>query len=79
MADWSFLWLLWLSGVTGFALELALYLPGATSWGYAMMLVHVAIAMALVLLAPFGTFAHAIYRPVGLVASRRSARVGGVR
>ncbi|MGZ8605513.1 MAG: 4Fe-4S dicluster domain-containing protein [Actinomycetota bacterium] len=79
VADWSFLWLLWLSGVTGFALELALYLPGATSWGYAMMLVHVAIAMALVLLAPFGTFAHAIYRPVGLVASRRAARVGGGR
>jgi ferredoxin len=74
VSDWSFLWLLWVSGVTGFALELALYLPGAPGWGYAMFLVHVAVAMALVLLAPFGKFAHAIYRPVALVAFRLRAR-----
>ena len=46
MADWSFLWMLWLSGLTGFALELAVYLPGGAGWGYAMLLVHVALAMA---------------------------------
>jgi nitrate reductase gamma subunit len=74
VSDWSFLWLLWVSGVTGFALELALYLPGAPGWGYAMFLVHVAVAMALVLLAPFGKFAHAIYRPVALIAFRLRAR-----
>jgi nitrate reductase gamma subunit len=77
VADWSFLWMLWLSGLTGFALEVAVYLPGGAGWGYAMLLVHVALAMALVLLAPFGAFAHAIYRPVGLVASRLATRMGG--
>jgi nitrate reductase gamma subunit/ferredoxin len=74
VSDWSFLWLLWVSGVTGFALELALYLPDAPGWGYGMFLVHVAVAMALVLLAPFGKFAHAIYRPVALAALRLRAR-----
>ena len=69
-SDWTFLSLLWLSGVTGFVLELGLYLPEAPAWGYAGFLVHVAVAMALVLLAPFGKFAHAFYRPVALFAFR---------
>jgi ferredoxin len=74
VSDWSFLWMLWLAGTSGFALELALYLPEAPAWGYAMFLFHVAVAMALVLLAPFGKFAHAVYRPVALVAFRLRAR-----
>jgi ferredoxin len=65
-SDWMFLWLLWLSGLTGFIIELALYLPQTPIWGYALFLVHVAIAMELVLLVPFTKFAHAIYRPVSL-------------
>lgn len=65
-ADWTFLVLLWVAGVTGFVVELALYLPSAPAWGYWVFLVHVAIAMELVLLAPFMKFAHAIYRPVAL-------------
>jgi ferredoxin len=69
-SDWSFLALLWLAGATGFVLELALYLPSAPSWGYPMFLVHVAVAMALVLLVPFGKFAHVMYRPVALFAIR---------
>jgi ferredoxin len=79
VSDWTFLWMLWFAGVTGFALEVALYLPGEPTWGYVVLLAHVAIAMALVLLAPFGKFAHAIYRPVGLVAARRSNGRGGIR
>jgi nitrate reductase gamma subunit len=78
VSDWTFLWMLWSAGVTGFALEVALYLPGEPTWAYVVLLAHVAIAMALVLLAPFGKFAHAIYRPVGLVAARRS-RGRGIR
>lgn len=78
VSDWSFLWLLWLAGVSGFAIELALYLPKAPDWGYALFLVHVALAMALVLLAPFGKFAHAIYRPVALAAFRLRSREEGV-
>ena len=58
--------LLWVTGVTGFVLELALYLPGAPAWGYWVFLLHVAVAMELVLLAPFMKLAHAVYRPVAL-------------
>jgi ferredoxin len=65
-ADWTLLLLLWLTGVTGFALELALYLPQAPAWGYWVFLFHVAVAMELVLLAPFMKLAHVIYRPVAL-------------
>ncbi len=69
-SDWTFLSLLWVAGLTGFVLELALYLPQAPTWGYPMFLVHVAVAMALVLLVPFGKFAHVFYRPVALLAIR---------
>jgi ferredoxin/nitrate reductase gamma subunit len=65
-ADWILLALLWVTAVTGFAIELALYLPGAPAWGYWLFLVHVAVAMELVLLAPFMKLAHAVYRPVAL-------------
>ncbi len=75
--DWMFLWLLWLAGLTGFVIELALYLPQAPMWGYVLFLVHVGIAMELVLLVPFTKFAHVVYRPVSLflaaLADRRKA------
>jgi nitrate reductase gamma subunit len=69
-SDWTFLAMLWVAGVSGFALELGLYLPQAPAWGYPMFLLHVGVAMALVLLAPFGKFAHVLYRPVALFAIR---------
>lgn len=65
-ADWMLLALLWITGVTGFVLELALYLPEAPAWGYWVFLFHVAVAMELVLLAPFMKLAHVVYRPVAL-------------
>jgi len=65
-ADWTLLALLWLTGVSGFVLELALYLPQAPGWGYWVFLFHVAVAMELVLLAPFMKLAHVLYRPVAL-------------
>lgn len=65
-ADWLLLALLWVTAVTGFAIELALYLPTAPVWGYWLFLLHVAVAMELVLLAPFMKLAHAVYRPVAL-------------
>jgi ferredoxin len=65
-ADWTFLALIWITGVSGFAIEIALYLPSAPAWGYWVFLFHVAVAMELVLLAPFMKFAHAVYRPVAL-------------
>jgi heterodisulfide reductase subunit C2 len=66
VADWMLLALLWVVAATGFAIELALYLPSAPVWGYWLFLVHVATAMELVLLAPFMKLAHAVYRPVAL-------------
>jgi ferredoxin len=77
-ADWTLLALLWITGVTGFGLELALYLPEPPAWGYWVFLFHVAIAMELVLLAPFMKLAHAVYRPVALffVALAREPREG---
>jgi nitrate reductase gamma subunit len=66
VADWLLLALLWVTAATGFAIELALYLPGVPVWGYWLFLVHVAVAMELVLLAPFMKLAHALYRPVAL-------------
>jgi nitrate reductase gamma subunit/ferredoxin len=65
-SDWIFLSLLWLSGVTGFIIEIALYLPGAPMWAYWMFIFHVAVAITLLLLLPFTKFAHAIYRTVAL-------------
>jgi ferredoxin len=65
-SDWLFLTLLWVSGVSGFIIEIALYLPGAPLWGYWMFIFHVAVSMTLLLLLPFTKFAHAVYRIVAL-------------
>src|SRR5664280_1735135 len=65
-SDWIFLSLLWLSGMTGFVIEFALYLPGAPAWGYWTFIFHVAVSITLLLLLPFTKFAHAIYRIVAL-------------
>jgi nitrate reductase gamma subunit len=65
-SDWTFLILLWFSGMTGFVIEIALYLPGAPTWGYWMFIFHVAVSITLLLLLPFTKFAHAIYRVIAL-------------
>ena len=65
-SDWIFLVLLWVSGMTGFIIEIALYLPGAPRWGYWMFILHVAVSMTLLLLLPLSKFAHAPYRMVAL-------------
>jgi ferredoxin len=65
-SDWVLLALLWATGVSGFLIELGLYLPQPPAWGYWVFLFHVSVAMELVLLAPFMKFAHAVYRPVAL-------------
>jgi len=68
-SDWLLLVLLWITGATGFFIEIALYLPNAPAanhLGYWVFLFHVAVAMELMLLLPFTKFAHAMYRPVAL-------------
>lgn len=64
--DWMFLVLLWLTGFTGFVIEVALYAPPTPAWGYVVFVVHVAIAMELLVLLPFRKFAHVMYRPIAL-------------
>jgi len=83
-ADWLFLVLLWITGFTGFFIELVQYsVTNMTAWGQFFFLTHVAIAMELVLFLPFTKFAHAIYRPVALffhslAASKREREAASV-
>jgi ferredoxin/nitrate reductase gamma subunit len=67
-SDWWFLGMLWFTGLTGFIIEVSLYLPQThpQPWAYVLFLVHVSIAMELVLFLPFTKFAHVMYRPVAL-------------
>lgn len=65
-SDWFFLIMLWLAGVTGFIIEIGLYLPEPPIWGYWIFLFHIVISLELLLLLPFSKFAHAIYRIVAL-------------
>ena len=65
-ADWIFLSLLWFSGITGFIIEIGLYLPDSSPWFYWVFLVHISFSGVLLLLLPFTKFAHAIYRIVAL-------------
>jgi len=65
LSDWAFLTLMWLAGVTGFLLEVAVYLP-PFAWSYWMLLAHLIVVGELLLLAPFTKFAHAIYRSIAL-------------
>jgi len=67
-SDWAFLVLLWLGGMTGFALETSLYLPQPYAWGYWFLLAHLVVVGELLILVPFTKFAHAIYRTVALYA-----------
>jgi len=67
LSDWLFLLLLWIAGLTGFVLEVALYLPAMSTWGYIVFLAHVVVSMEVIVLLPFTKFAHSIYRPVALL------------
>jgi ferredoxin len=65
-SDWSFLVLMWLAGITGFVLEVSIYLPHPYDWSYWMLLVHLVIVGELLILLPFTKFAHALYRTIAL-------------
>jgi len=66
LSDWSFLVLLWLSGVSGLVLEISLYLSNEPTWGNWVFVFHTAVAMELVVLAPFTKFAHVFCRTAAL-------------
>ena len=65
-SDWTFLILIWLVGLTGFLLEIAVYNIFPISWGYALLVIHVALVMVLFVLLPFSKFAHMLYRTTAL-------------
>jgi len=65
-SDWMLLIFLWIIGVSGFLIEIGLYLPHVPTWGYWVFLFHVSVSMELILLTPFMKFAHVLYRPVAL-------------
>ncbi len=79
-SDWLFLGLLFLVGLTGFALDVAVYLLQSGGWGYAVFLIHVVLAMELLALSPITKFAHALYRPLayGICRHRRAANGSAV-
>jgi ferredoxin len=66
VSDWMFLALLWLGGLTGFLLEIAVYALLPAVWGYGLLILHVALAMDLIALLPVSKFAHVIYRTTAI-------------
>ena len=70
LSDWLFLGLLWGVTLTGFIVEITVYLPSGSVGAYVVFLVHIVGAMTLVLLLPFTKFAHAVLRPVCTVHTR---------
>ena len=66
LADWAFLWFLWIAGITGFWLEVSVALSADILFNHIVFLIHTVISMELVLLFAFSKFAHAFYRPIAL-------------
>ncbi len=87
VSDWMPLILLWLLGLTGFLLEIAVYALVPAIWGYSLLIFHMALAMDLILLLPVSKFAHVIYRttaiflhvlkPVAIVDEKEPAIANG--
>ena len=66
LADWIFLFFLWIAGITGFWLEVSVALNANYLFNHIVLLIHTIISMELVLLFAFSKFAHAVYRPLAL-------------
>jgi hypothetical protein len=52
--------------MSGFALEIAVYLPHPAIWAYWTLLGHITVAVELLLLLPFTKFAHVLYRTMAV-------------
>lgn len=66
LADWIFLFFIWIAGVTGFWLEISVALEADILVNHVVFIIHTVISMELVLLFAFSKFAHAVYRPLAL-------------
>jgi nitrate reductase gamma subunit/ferredoxin len=65
-SDWFFPMLLYATVLTGLVTEFAVYLPMG-SFGHAVFLIHVVLAMDLIAMLPLTKFAHVLYRTLALV------------
>jgi ABC-type multidrug transport system fused ATPase/permease subunit len=74
LADWLLLIFLWIAGITGFWLEVAVGIEANILLNQIIFLVHTIISMELVLLFAFSKFAHAMYRPLALFFHFQSAK-----
>ena len=63
--DWVFLWLLFLTGITGFLITIFRFM-GYPFPTYILLLVHLVVVFDLLITAPFTKFSHAIYRPLAI-------------
>jgi ferredoxin len=66
LADWVFLWFIWIAGITGFWMEVSVAFNANLLINHIIFIIHTVISMELVLLFAFSKFAHAIYRPLAL-------------
>jgi hypothetical protein len=66
LADWVFLWFIWIAGITGFWMEASVAFNANLLINHIIFIIHTVISMELVLLFAFSKFAHAIYRPLAL-------------
>lgn len=83
--DWTFVWMLLLVGVTGFATEVFRFAVEPVGEGaialtaYAVYFVHLVLVFGLLVYLPYSKFAHLIYRTVALVYAEYSGRNRDVR
>jgi ferredoxin len=66
LADWIFLFFLWIAGITGFWLEISVAFHADFLFNHIIFIIHTILSMELVLLFAFSKFAHAVYRPLAL-------------
>jgi heterodisulfide reductase subunit C len=67
VTDWILLINLFLVGLTGFLITITYYIPSIPStWAYWFFIAHMIVIIELILIAPFGKFAHVWYRSFAL-------------
>ena len=65
--DWVLLTHLFLVGLTGFLVTISFYVTALPPmWSYIFFVAHIIVVIELILLAPFGKFAHVWYRSFAL-------------
>jgi ferredoxin len=66
VGDWTLLILLFLTGLTGFIIEIGFYADITDDWMYFTFYLHLVVAAVLLFMIPFTKFSHLLYRPMAL-------------